>query len=218
MLNTRFGCIVLAGGASRRMGQDKATLQWGEQVLLQHLVEVFQPAFSPLVVVGAYHQQLPGLPENCSIVFDAMPFPGPLHGLSHALELVQGSEAVFVTGCDYPLVVPALAAYLAALMQDFDACIMEWNGVLQPLPGLYRPGLLPMLRRLMATGKRSLHALLEVSRVQIIPECTWREFDPQASMLLNINTPEEYQAVWARFTSLPPPALPPASLPTVPDA
>ncbi|HMO37106.1 MAG TPA: NTP transferase domain-containing protein, partial [Gemmatales bacterium] len=95
--------IILAGGASKRMGRDKATLPWNGKTLLEDLVQRFHQYSSKILVVAAIQQKIPPLPEHVHLVHDASAFPGPLWGLYYGLRAVMHSGPVFVTGCDYPL-------------------------------------------------------------------------------------------------------------------
>lgn len=183
------------------MGQDKATLPWGNTTLLGHLVSELYPDLTPLIVVGAYQQSLPELPGWATIVHDTQPYCGPLHGLHEGMEAISANRSVLVTGCDYPFVKPALAHFLAAQAATADIVVLEAAGELQPLPALYQTRLLPIVEQLISTGQKSLLSLLRRVQVKVVAEEVWRQFDSKGAMLININTPVEYQAARDSITA-----------------
>ena len=67
---TRIGDVVLCGGHSRRMGRPKFSLPFGEEVLLQRVCRILSGVVSPIVVVAAADQEVPGLPDGVRVVRD----------------------------------------------------------------------------------------------------------------------------------------------------
>ena len=64
------GGIVLCGGQSRRMGIPKATLPFGEEVMLTRVLRLLGEVVDPLLVVAAPAQQLPPLGDEVLVVRD----------------------------------------------------------------------------------------------------------------------------------------------------
>ena len=73
-----MGGVVLCGGQSSRMGRPKASLSFGDELLLQRVARRLGEAVSPLVVVAAAEQALPELPPEVRVVRDQRPALGPL--------------------------------------------------------------------------------------------------------------------------------------------
>ncbi|VAX42749.1 hypothetical protein MNBD_PLANCTO02-2155, partial [hydrothermal vent metagenome] len=61
---TKFGGIVLCGGKSKRMGQPKLLLPFGNELMLQRVVRILSTVVSPIVVVASQEQKLPQLPDH----------------------------------------------------------------------------------------------------------------------------------------------------------
>jgi molybdopterin-guanine dinucleotide biosynthesis protein A len=59
----RIGGIILCGGRSSRMGQPKAWLPFGDEVMLQRIVRIVRAVVDPVVVVAAPGQDVPELPD-----------------------------------------------------------------------------------------------------------------------------------------------------------
>jgi len=94
---------VLAGGASRRMGTDKAALAVGGRSLLERAVAALRPHCAEVVVVSARADTPTGAWRT---VADERPGQGPLAGLETALAEAgrHGCEAAVVLAVDLPLV------------------------------------------------------------------------------------------------------------------
>jgi molybdopterin-guanine dinucleotide biosynthesis protein A len=196
----RLGGIILAGGASRRMGRDKATLPWRDVTVLEYLCKQFQP-LSPLVVVGPQDRQLSAV-DGVKLVYDDEPYAGPLAGMANGLACFPPEAAVLVTGCDYPLLTMGLVTQLHQMLNDAEAVVLMHDGIRQPFPGIYRATVLPTVERVLRTGQRSVQALLDaVVGCQAIPETTWQSWPEAAQQLMNINTPDEYQRAIMLFNT-----------------
>lgn len=75
---TEFTGVVLAGGRSRRMGRDKASLPWGETSLLDRMVALLHEAGAGRVFVS-------GRPERRDGLADTAPDRGPVGGIASVL-------------------------------------------------------------------------------------------------------------------------------------
>jgi len=189
------GAIILCGGKSSRIGQDKAMLPFGNETMLERVVRIVGEvvAAKNIVVVAAEGQQLPTLLPEVRITRDRTPHQGPLAGLVEGLAPLANVDAVFVTGCDYPLLVPAFVERMFNLLDNHDIVVPEDAERCHPLAAAYHPRIAPIAVQLLEEGKRSLHQLIErVNSWRVLVELL-READPTLRSLSNINTPEEYE-------------------------
>lgn len=191
-MKTLVSGIILAGGASRRMGQAKADLPWGRSTLLEYLSQRLQSRLEPLIVVGEGQMSFPSLSQKAQLIFDPVSHLGPLVGFSNGLKHVPAEHPVFLTGCDFPFLQNSIVDYLQDRLDEADAVVAQWQGIVQPLAGLYHPRIAPIVDQLIATGKRSLIELIKQIQCTIVSESDWMQFDPSGQMLMNINTPKEY--------------------------
>lgn len=188
--------VVLAGGASTRMGRDKASLRLGTRTLLGTVLERLAPFAAERIVVARPGQALPPLPDGVRTVHDRAPGEGPLAGLVEGLRGAR-HDVVLVSACDTPLLVAAVLELLLARLGPAPAAALEAGGVLQPLACVLRRALLPTAEHLLAQGRRRpLDLLLEVQAVQV-PEADLRAHDPLLRHLANINTPQDLAAAEA---------------------
>lgn len=172
-----LAAVVLAGGASRRMGRDKATLTFsgpaGQTTLVEHVVSVVSPRCSPVFVIAAQGQPLPTLPAE--VLRDEVLGVGPLlatgRGLRAAAE--AGLQWAFVCAVDMPFLSADVIDVLAgpALRLGVDV-VLPWDGRDHYLAGIYRIALADRVDELIAAGERSMRALVDTVDTQriVLPE------------------------------------------------
>jgi molybdenum cofactor guanylyltransferase len=194
--------IILCGGASSRMGRDKALLPFGrDEVLLQRVVRLVAQAVPAerIVCVAAADQSLPVLPTDVQIVRDPEPHLGPLSALATGFAARAGrDDAAFVCGCDTPLLVPALVERMFELLEGRQAIVPRVASRIQPLVAVYRSEVLPIAASLLTDGQRSLHSLIERCDARIVEVDALRDVDPDLLSLESCNTDEEYQRLLER--------------------
>ena len=182
--------VIMAGGDSRRMGSDKASLVLGEQTLLQRVAEVTQTVF-PQVVVSVRTQRADvALPQVCDAYSDAGPLAGLCAGLEYAAK--NGQTWIFAVATDMPFVRPALIEQLATYRAGVDAVVPLIDGHPQPLAAFYSIDALPAVRALATgEGKRSLRAALERLQVAYVHAADLITADPGLDSFIDLDTPED---------------------------
>lgn len=204
----RKGAIILCGGKSSRMGRDKATLQFGPELMLERVVRLLSEAVDTeaIIVVGAPNQSISNLPHGVAIARDEQEFRGPLQGLATGLRAIgERCDAVYATACDVPLLVPAFVSRMFELLGDFDVAVPFDGQHHHPLAAVYRPGVLPHIDDLLASNRMRPVFLFEKVRTREIPVDDLRAVDPQLRTLENLNHYEVYRAALAAagFDDLP---------------
>lgn len=184
-----LAAVVLAGGASRRMGRDKATLTLpgpnGSTTLVEHVVSVVSARCSPVFVVAAPGQPLPTL--QAEVLRDEMRGIGPLLAAGRGLQAAAeaGREWAFVCAVDMPFlsteVINALVGPAERLRSDV---VLPWDGRDHYLAGIYRTDLADRIAALVAAGERSMRSLVGVVDTQ-------RIVVPEQRALTNVNTPAD---------------------------
>ncbi|MDP2759292.1 MAG: molybdenum cofactor guanylyltransferase [Sideroxyarcus sp.] len=179
--------IILAGGDSRRMGQDKANLLLGKQSLLQHVATVMQQQFPSIMVSVRQPRPEIDLPQLC----DDPAYSGPLAGLAAGLERAT-TPWVFAVACDMPFITPVLIEYLAQCRNDYQAVVPLVHGYPQPLVAFYARGCLDEVQKLLrGSGKHSLRALLDHLQVCYVDEAQMLAADPQLRSFFDLDTPQD---------------------------
>ena len=167
---------VLCGGASRRMGADKATLLVDGVPMARRVADVLEAAgCSPVVTVGGEAAALRRL--GLDNVDDEFPGEGPLGGLLTALSV--GAPAV-VVACDMPRLGVATVTSLIAGLDGHDAAMARSDGP-EPMCAIWSQRSVAPLRAQFLAGERAMH------RAIVDLDIAWIAV-PLAD-LRNINTP-----------------------------
>ena len=182
------GAIVL-GGASSRMGRDKARLELAGTPLATRLALLLGRLFEEVLLVGG--DPPPGAPGR-----RVADMPGPrcaLRGLVTALSRASG-EHVLVLATDLPLVTPDLVLALTA-WPGHDAVVPRLDGRPHPLCAIYRrEPVLEVARTRLEAGELRLGELLEALDTGYLEGADLGAVDPEGIALSNVNTERD----WAR--------------------
>ena len=189
--------VILVGGKSSRMGRPKALLPFDGEPLIAHLIRRLEEMFAETVVVAAPEQELPALPAR--IVRDEVAYRGPVSGIYHGLK-ASTKEICFVTSCDAPFLNLALIAHLMAQVPDYDVVVPYWGERFQPLHAVYRTGVVSLLKEQLSRGELRPVFLFDKVRTRKVDADEIRPLDPEGLSLLNMNSPEEYQAALQRWS------------------
>jgi molybdopterin-guanine dinucleotide biosynthesis protein A len=184
----RTGVIVLAGGASSRMGTDKAMLLIGGVPVIRHIVEKMSP-IGPVLVVTNHPERYRWL--EVPMVKDREPGRGPLAGL-HAGLSTSICETNLVVACDMPFVSMRAAVWLLSRLGNAFVCVPTLDGRPHPLFAVYRKACLPVLARQLREGQLQVRRFLaevptrfvsleEAGLGEEAERCVW-----------NMNRPEDY--------------------------
>lgn len=168
---------VLAGGASVRMGSDKAALVIDGRTMLDHVLAA--AAGFPVLVVGREHPGAPSIPDRST------GRRGPLAGLVAALETT--AAPVLLLGADQPWTRPRTIRALAELDESLPVAPMD-AGVRQVLCAVYPPSVLPEATRLLEAG-RGPQSLLELGCRDIAPSL-WRTWGEDGRSWFSVDTPD----------------------------
>lgn len=194
MPNTKLTAIILAGGQSSRMGQDKALIPIQGVPLLQRVYDVAQACTEKVYLVTPWPERyqdliLPGCQfiQELPLSSQTSQNHGPLVGFAQALALVE-TEWVLLLACDLPrLQVGVLQKWIAGLDGVEDEAIAALTGNIkgwEPLCGFYRRCCLPGLLEFINQGGRSFQQWLQQSSVHILSLS-------EPEMLHNCNTPAD---------------------------
>ena len=181
---------MLCGGASTRMGRDKATLAYQGVPLARRVADALGACVARVRLVGRA-QELREL--GLDVVADRHPTRAAMVGVAAALAACEAS-AVLVAACDLvhldPRVVLALLA-LAPVDGAADAIAPLGPRGAEPLLAIYRPRLLPEIEGRIARGDLALQALLRDASTLFVPEADLRALDPTLRSFTNANFPED---------------------------
>lgn len=178
--------LVLAGGESRRMGQDKALLQRDGQSQLARLVRLLEGMVDRVFVSTRAAQQADPERARFSQIIDKYQQMGPLAGILSAQEEYPQADWV-VVACDLPNVDESTLACLLAqksTKHPFSAFISSHDGLPEPLCAYYRCGSNAVLREFADQGIHCPRKILIRSDTHLLEQ-------PDPHALDNVNTPED---------------------------
>lgn len=180
--------IVLAGGLSTRMGQDKASLPWRGSDLLHTVLTKLAPVCAELIVVSNRPRPLSGLVSK--VVPDVFVQCGPLAGLHAGLQ-ASSHDYSFVIACDMPYLAADAVTYMAQAAVGYDAAVPFTGGYFHPLHAVYHKNCLPFIEHNLQAGNYKISAFFAEILLRRIMGSELLPFDPQLGMLCNLNTPAD---------------------------
>lgn len=174
-----LSAVILAGGQSSRMGQDKGLMQYKGVPMVQHIIQAVQPITNRIHVITANtaYQKF-GYP----VFPDKIPNKGPLGGIVTGLLKCETDRTIILT-CDTPQI---RTDDLKELMEAADAhevCIPVQSGRIHPLTGIYRRSALNHLKEQLALNVLKMTTALTGLDVQHFNADHWPK-----EVLKNINS------------------------------
>lgn len=183
--------IVLAGGASRRMGRNKALLTTGDgETLIGHVVRNLRDLTDDLIVVSNTPELYKHL--GARLVGDRYQGMGPLAGLHAGLSTARHPWALAVA-CDMPLVNHRLVRYMALLSEGYQVVAPRRGDRVEPLHALYHRSCLPAIEDRLEAGDLRMVSFYPAVAVRYVEEPEIALFDPEGLTFANANTPEDWE-------------------------
>ena len=177
--------VLLAGGKSRRMGEDKRFILVGQETLFDRSLTVLREVFEAVSVVIA--QDSPPLQAEVPVVRDLIPDCGSLGGLYTGLRLAKTQHMPFLS--------PDVIRHMVQLKDSADIVISRWATRLQPTHAVYCRNCLPVIEEMMTLHNRKIHSMVghPALRVCVVPEVEIRQIDPDGRSMFNLNTPSDVE-------------------------
>lgn len=192
-----LAAIILAGGKSTRMGQDKALLTINNHSLLTHVCTVAQDSLKWVYVVTPWVKKYQHLvPPQVQLIEETIVLTNtdtncPLIGFYQALQQVS-AEWVLLLACDLPklnsVMIKEWLVYLDHVPTSAIALLPRSDKGWEPLCGFYRYSCLPLLEAYINRGGKSFQKWLAQYFVQELPIS-------DRSILFNCNTWEDWLIV-----------------------
>lgn len=182
--------VLLAGGKSRRMGEDKRFILLGQRTLFERTCAVLSELFEQVCVVIA--QDSPLLQADVPVVRDLIPGCGSLGGLYTGLRWAK-TQHIFLAACDMPFLNPHVIRYMVHLKDQVDIVVSRWSTRLQPTHAVYGQNCLPVIEEMMNLHNKKIHSMIDHAdlHVRVIAESEIRQIDRDGRSMVNINTPSD---------------------------
>lgn len=197
--------VILAGGKSRRMGQNKAFLRLGNDTLIGHVIQGIQSITDELLLITNNPDEYAHLDivMHNDIIQNVGTLGGIHSGLTHA-----SHDTIICVGCDSPFLKPNLLNYLVSKLENHDAVMPSsektdnTNKILQTLCAVYSKRCIAIIEEMLKQCELRVHALQDRANVLDIPTETWKLFDPDGVSFFNVNTPEDYIKAQSIYNNL----------------
>jgi molybdopterin-guanine dinucleotide biosynthesis protein A len=183
--------IILAGGKSSRMGQDKGFLKLKGETFMSYIIEALKPIVGEIIIVS-------NNPDydifKLKRVADVMEDSGPLAGLYAGL-LHSETEKNIVLSCDVPLInTSVLKKLIEGFTSEVEVIQFESQGKTMPLVAMYKRHCMHPILKLLQTNERRLRFAIEQLEVKTI------KLDPELGKTVrNINTISELKELKHEF-------------------
>jgi molybdopterin-guanine dinucleotide biosynthesis protein A len=178
--------VLLAGGESRRMGCDKATLVWRGRPLWEWQIEKLRKLRPERILLSA-KSDLPWRPADVGLVLDVIPSRGPLSGLAAALACTE-TEYLLALAVDMPFMTNEHLRLLCSLATDGIGVIPMIDGNAEPLGAIYPNESRPVFLEALESNNFSLQPivgkLVALNMLRVMPVS-----GPAREFYKNINEP-----------------------------
>ncbi len=177
--------LVLAGGSSRRLGQEKGSMSVGGRPMLSRVFDAVTPVVDEMILVGG-----PAAPTGIRLAPDDEPGAGPLAAIRTGMQAAL-AELYLVVACDMPFVNSELLRHLLVSARDFDAAVPFVAGRDQTLCAVYSRSCLSAIVEALAAGHRRVADFFPAVSVCRLEEAELTRFGPPEVLFFNVNTPEQ---------------------------
>jgi len=187
-----FTVCIQAGGASTRMGEDKALKPFLGRPLIQRVIDRLSPIADELIVTTNHPEDYQFL--GLRLIPDLKPGRGALGGLYTAVASAS-HPFVAVVACDMPFASPTLfeAASRLMIQEEADVVIAKTDEGYEPIHAVYRrETCLPAIESAIDADQWRVIAWFPQVKVRILTVEELKRFDPDGLAFWNVNTPEEF--------------------------
>lgn len=153
--------IILAGGKSSRMGEDKGLMVYNEKPMIQHVIDAVLPVTNRIIISAnsdVYKQ------FNYPIFSDLTIDKGPLGGIVTTLAQSE-TEINWVLSCDAPAITTEMLRKLVNQLGDYDAVVPKIGEKIHPLIAVYRKSILNRFKENLALNQLKMTAVLNEMHV-----------------------------------------------------
>ena len=182
-LREEAAAIILAGGNSTRMQQDKSRLLVRGRPLIEHICARLAPHFKQILISSRNMRECEF--PDITVVPDRVPGMGPLMGIASALGASR-YERNFVLACDMPdFDVRSVKKVMHAVKGCEVAVAVANGGLAEPLFAVYRKSAASAIEGTLRAGEKSVKDVFNRCSVKYVP------IFPQ-QLGRNLNTPQDY--------------------------
>jgi molybdopterin-guanine dinucleotide biosynthesis protein A len=177
--------VVLAGGRSSRLGQDKAFLRINGQFLIERILEKLAQLSDEVIVVANDIEKYKQF--EAVVVGDVFPGKGALGGIYSGLRAATGNRSL-VVACDMPFLNLSLLRYMQGLAPQYDVVIPRMGRLTEAVHAIYSRNCLPFIEGQLQAGDLRIISFFPQVRVRYVDRDEMDIFDPEHLSFFNINS------------------------------
>lgn len=199
--------IILSGGKSTRMGENKSLLKLGGKTVIERVVDLMQSLFPQVYLITNTPAEYGFL--QIPMYEDIFKYKGPIAGIHSGLKASK-TKKNFVISCDIPLISEEMIRYIIDYKTGKPVTVCTADGFIQHLAGKYDKEIVPFAEEILinytmtesrSQNQRNRHCkmmpLLDKVGVEII-DAEKLDFYSEY-MFFNMNRPEDYQKLLNMF-------------------
>ncbi len=182
-----YGCYILAGGKSSRMGQNKAFVCVGETALIEGQLDLLSRIFPDIVIITNNPEEYQHL--RYSLLEDEEPGLGPIGGILTALKH-SNYDKNFIIACDMPFPEKKLIELLLQKSEHNDITVIRDGSYFEPLFAVYDKQCISAIEVYLKNGGKKITGFYDDVKlaVQPIDVELARTVDGSLASLFNVNT------------------------------
>ena len=189
--------IILAGGKSVRMGENKSLLKLNGKTVIERTVDLLKSVFGNVILIANAPHEYSFL--DVPTFKDIFEYKGPLAGI-HAGLTHSATEKNFIISCDIPLMKAEMIRHIVDFETDKPVTVCRAEGFVQWLAGKYDKKVLPEIEKILRENnndsnskKGSVNFLLKKVGVEIITAEELQFYDEY--LFFNMNEKSDYKKI-----------------------
>jgi len=192
MKNPDISAYIIAGGQSRRFGQDKALYPYQGRPLIEYVIEAAGRVFDRIAIVAdrADRFSYPDIPCHSDIISGQGPIGGVLTALRYA-----DTDRVFILACDMPELDSGLMIHMNAVSEGYDVTVPWVGEYYEPLHAIYAKNCLMPIEESIRKGKRQIVSFFDQVSIRKVTEEDIRKFIDPSLAFRNINYLDEANVI-----------------------
>ena len=200
--------IILSGGKSTRMGENKSLMKIGNKTIIEHVKDLMQSLFSKIILITNDPDEYAFL--NLEMYKDIYFRMGPLAGI-HSCLTHSSTDKNFIISCDIPLMTQEMIKYLLDYKTNKPITIAKADGFIQQLCGVYYKSCLPHAENILSSNKNAegrneeqkergckVLGLIDIVGAEIIEAESLPFY--KKDMFFNMNKRSDYESILSKMT------------------
>ncbi len=183
----KIGGIILAGGKSSRMGQNKAMMKIADKHLIEYVYDIINK-FTNQIIISSNNDEYSFL--SCKTVPDLYQNIGPVAGIFSCLKKAKYEKNI-VMSCDTPFVSEKIIKEIIQKSSNYDVTIVRNGDFIEPLIGVYNKSIINIFEKAILEKNYSIRRVIKQSNINIIDLQEDNLVDFQKSFF-NINNQKEF--------------------------